>query len=583
MFDLLRLKLERTFTRRRRALGIAAVEGEQLTAWQHQADRLMELKQYAEACPLYEQILAAVPDDLYVAYQLAGALEGVGNLERAAAICERGLAMSPDQPGLLSRRGAIARRRTQYVLALETYQRLKSLHPDFQFIDAMIGDALALLGRGAEAIEAFDRALLLAPDNTQIQSDRLFILNYFNLMNREQLFEEHRKWGTAHEASLRGTWRPHRQSRDPQRRLRVGYVSPDLRHHAVAFFIEGVLRHHDHAQFEIHAFDVSPFALDTVSRRLKSFCDHWHRLGDRGDDELAETIRRQEIDVLVDLSGHTAHNRLLVFARRPAPIQAGWFGYMNTTGLSAIDYRLTDGWLDPPGESDAFYTETLFRLPSAACFQPDPESPNVGPLPALRNGFVTVASLNQWTKVTEITKDIWSQIVLRVPSARLVVVALGGDDCDVRAAILREFVARGVPGERIEVRGFRPLKQFLAFLNDVDFALDPFPYGGGTTTLQAAWMGVPTVTLQSDSELGRSTPGILGALELPELVTTDADRYICTAVALAGDSTRLAGYRAQLRERFRRSSLMDAVPLTRSVEAAYRAMWNAYCDRAHAG
>jgi predicted O-linked N-acetylglucosamine transferase (SPINDLY family) len=443
----------------------------------------------------------------------------------------------------------------------------------------MIGDVLALLGRGAEALERLDRALKRAPDNTRLQSDRLFILNYFNLLTRQELFEEHRRWGAAHEEALRHTWRPFTQTRDEKRRLRVGYVSPDFRHHAVAFFIEGVLRNHDHENFEIHAFDVSTAPEDATTARLRTHCDHWHRLGKLNDDDTSEVIRRHEIDILVDLSGHTAHNRLLVFARRSAPVQVTWFGYMNTTGLSSIDYRLTDAWLDPPGESDAFYTETLFRLPTAACFQPDSDSPDVSSAPVVRNGFFTLASLNQWTKVTPATKDMWSRILLQVPSARLLVVALGGDDPEVRNAVVDEFLARGVSYDRVKVRGYRPLRHFLASLAEVDFALDPFPYGGGTTTLHAAWMGVPTVALQTASELGRCTPGILAALGLYELVSSDPEQYIAIATALANDPSRIQQYRVQLRDRFRRSALMDAMPLTRSVEAAYRSIWTDYCAR----
>jgi protein O-GlcNAc transferase len=549
-----------------------------LRHWQCRADQLLEKKRYAEACALYERILAKVSDDLYVMYQLAGALEGAGELDRAVAICERALAVSPDQPGFLSRRAAIARRQNRYVTVLETYQRLRALHPEFELIDAMIGDAFALLGRGAEAIEAFDRALEKAPDNVDVQSDRLFILNYFGLLDRTQLFEEHRRWGASHESALSLQWRPHGQSRDAHRRLRIGYVSPDLRRHAVAFFIQGVLEHHDHANFEIFAIDVSPFAEDEVSRRLAANCDHWCRIGEKSNDEIAAYIREIGIDILVDLSGHTAHNRLLVFARRPAPIQVGWFGYMNTTGLSAIDYRFTDVSLDPPGTSQQFYTEKLFRLPSAACFQPDPGSPPVGPLPACANGYLTIASVNQWTKVTELTKDLWAGILREIPDAAFLVVARGGEDREVRSRIAAEFVGRGVSGQRLQILGFQPLRVFLAMLNGVDFALDPFPYGGGTTTLHCAWMGVPIVTLESESELGRSTPGILRALELGDLVAKDGGQYHEIAVGLAKDRPRLANYRVSLRDRFARSPLVDALPLTRSVEAAFRTMWTTYCS-----
>ena len=551
---------------------------EQLTAWQREADALLEAKQYAAARVLYERILAVVPNDLYVIYQLAGALQSAGELGAAAQVCDTGLTLSPQQAGLLSRRASIARSRGQYVLALETYQTLKSLHPEFPFIDAMIADQLALLGRGAEAVDAFNLALAANPENAQIQSDRLFVLNYFGTMTRHQIFEEHRKWGEEHESVLRAGWYIHSQSRDPDRRLRVGYVSPDLRQHAVAYFIEGVLRNHDRANFQIHAFDVSPVREDRVTLRLKQFVDQWHRLGGQSDEEIAHYIRQREIDILVDLSGHTAHNRLLVFARRPAPIQIGWFGYMNTTGLTAIDYRFTDATLDPPGHSEQFYTEKLYRLPGAACFQPDAESPEVGPLPALSNGFVTLASLNQWTKVTQETKEVWARILVSEPTTRLKVFAGGGDDQAVRERIVADFVRLGVHEARIKVTGFRPLSVFLQSLNQVDLALDPFPYGGGTTTLHSTWMGVPMIALQTDSELGRSSPAILNALGLGELVSVTTAAYFSVAAELINDIPRLARYRRELRDRFRRAGLMDAESVTRSVEAAWRDMWRRYCS-----
>ncbi len=554
-----------------------------LTSWQRKADQLLGERRYAEARVIYERILASAPENLYVLYQLAGALEGSGILDAAAAVCDRGLALSPDQPALLHRRGGIAFKKNHFVFALETYERLKSLHPDFPLIDAMIADQLASLARGTEAVAAFDRALALAPENAHLQSDRLFVLNYFGLMSRRELFEEHRRWGAAHEAQLRHLWLPHPNVRNPVRKLRIAYVSPDLRRHAVTYFIEGVLRHHDHSAFEIHVIDVSPYEEDVVTSRLRNYCDQWHRLGERNDDDIASFIRGQGIDILVDLSGHTAHNRLLVFCRRPAPIQVSWFGYMNTTGLTSIDYRLTDGGLDPPGASDAFYTEKLFRLAAAACFQPDADSPNVGALPADRNGYLTLASVNQWTKVTEATKDLWSQILTDAPSARLVVIARGGSDSGVRSSIVRDFATRGVSERRVEVIDFLPLTSFLAFLNTVDFALDPFPYGGGTTTLHSAWMGVPMIAFESDSELGRSTPGILRGLGLGELVAHDLDAYRRIAEKLVHDLPRLRTYRRELRDRFRRSPLVDALPLTRAVEDAYRKMWREYCSHYDGG
>ena len=538
-------------------------------------------KRHEQALAAFDQALALDPGHLVALYQRANAKLAASAFDAARRDCEDALARHPDQPDLLMLAGAIAAAAHDPHAALEAFERARAQRADLAGIDERIGEQLAVLGRGAEAIAAYDRALALQPDNFLLGSSRLFLLNHFGLFDRVRTFDEHRRWGERLEEAVAVRRRPHRNDRTPERRLRVGYVSPDLRNHAIAYWIEGYLTAHDPAGYEAHAFDVSPYAEDGVSRRLRGHVEHWYRCGAMSDDELADLVRGQRIDVLVDLAGHTAHHRLGAFARKPAPVQASWFGYMNTSGLATIDWRLTDAQHDPPG-SEAYYTEKLWRLPFLACFTPDPASPDPGPSPCARHGYVTFASVNNWAKVSERAKDAWAMILRAVPGARLKVIARGGEEPRTRDAVRAEFARRRVDATRIDVLPFLPLADFLAFFRDVDVALDPFPYGGGTTTLHTLWMGVPVIALEGDSELARATPATLRGVGASEFVAATIDDYVALAVAIGRAPAPLAAVRARLRDAVRTSVAMDYAGLARHVEAAFRGMWRAWCASAPA-
>lgn len=530
-----------------------------------------------EAATTFDAILARDPAHLVALYQRANARYTSGDFATARRLVDDALRRLPGQPDLLMLAGAIAASSHDPVGALELLERARAANPALAGVDERIGEQLAFLGRGVEAIAAYDRAIASQPDNVALASNRLFLLNHFGLFDRERTFDEHRRWGEKLERAVASQRRPHRNDRSPGRPLRIGFVSADLRNHPIAYWIEGYVGAHDRRNYPIEAFDVSPYQEDAVSRRLRGQFDAWHRCGALEADELADLVRRQCIDVLVDLSGHTGHHRLATFARKPAPVQASWFGYMNTSGLTTIDWRLTDAQHDPPG-SEAYYTEKLWRLPFLACFTPDPSSPEPGPAPFLRNGQVTFASANNWAKVSEGARDAWAAILREAPAARLKVIARGGEEARAIDAIRGEFARRGVEGSRIDVSPFLSMPAFLAFFRDVDVALDPFPYGGGTTTLHTLWMGVPVIALEGDSELARATPSTLRGVGAGEFVASTAARYVELAVALARDPAPLAAVRARLRDGVRTSAAMDYAGLARNVEAAFRGMWRAWCE-----
>lgn len=541
------------------------------------ADAFRENADPAGALPLYQQALQANPKSLHAMYWLATFSMEAGDLQAARQYCESGLAVDPDQVGLLLLIGNVAIRGLDPAFALHCYERVAKLDPEVPDLDALMADQYCLMGRIEEGVAAYDRAIARRPDAVILQSNRLFVLNFSKLLSPVELFEEHRRWGELHQSRARTSLQTESVTRDPEKRLRIGYVSPDFREHPVAVFFEPVLEAHDKKAFESFCFDTSPAAEDSVTARLKRSADVWQSVAHLDDQALADAIRERQIDILVDLSGHTKWNRLLMFALKPSPIQVTWLGYLNTTGLAAMDYRITDGYLDPTGETEHLHTETLFRLPHHSCFRPSPRSPAVSPLPASTTGHLTFGSMNQWPKVFDEVKDTWASLLRRVDRSRLLIVARGSQNPVFRDRIIGEFVLRGVDATRIRVL---PALDFLAFLelfSEIDLSLDPFPYGGGTTTMQSLWMGVPVVTLRGATAFARNSVGLLSEVGLKRLVARTPGDYVTAAAECAGDLVQLAEIRAGLRDRVATSCLTDALQFSGNLASAYRSMWRKYC------
>ena len=539
-------------------------------AARQRGDSSAALRQYARAAQIS-------PGNMYARYWLATCHEQTGELQLAREHCEIALGVDPTQIGLLLRLGSIAATAHDHRLALDAYLRAATVDPEIPDIDSMIGDQYCFLGRIDKGVEHFDAALRKHPGSVRLQSNRLFVLNYADLLSPSALFDEHRRWGQAHEAALHETWQPHPNSRDPERILRIGYVSGDLRDHAVSYFVEPLLAHHDPDQVEVVCFDVSQHAEDAVTRRLQSFGHSWRRVGELDDPTLAAAIKAERIDILVDLSGHTHMNRLLVFARKPSPVQATWLGYLGTTGLSSIDYRITDAHLDPPGQTEMFHTETLHRLPNASCFSARGITMEVGTLPADTNGYVTFGSLNQWSKVTPAALDAWCELLRESRHARLIVVARGAGNPTLAGEIAAEFTTRGVDAARVMIQPMTDLGGFLALLGRIDIALDPFPYGGGTTTVHSLWMGVPVVTLAGRRAFSRNAVGPVTEVGLGDLIAGTVADYVRVAAGLAGDLDRLRVMRQELRARMLASPIAMQQSFARNMESAFRQMWRRHC------
>jgi predicted O-linked N-acetylglucosamine transferase (SPINDLY family) len=392
-----------------------------------------------------------------------------------------------------------------------------------------------------------------------------------------RILAEHRQWAGKFAAPLAQEIARHQNDRTPDRRLRIGYVSPDLRLHPVGRFLLPLLAQHNHKAFEIVAYS-SVRRSDAITDRLRSYVDVWENITGLTDAEAAAKIRADRIDVLVDLSLHMAQNRMLLFARKPAPVQATWLGYVGTTGLSTMDYRLSDPHLDPPGQGDESYVEKTLRLPhSFWCYQAPDASPDVNELPALSNGCVTFGCLNNFCKVTAPTLELWASLLRQVPGSRLVIHANAGSHQEI---VRQRFVSAGVEGSRIRFVASQRMEDYFAQYGQLDLALDPFPYGGGTTTCDALWMGVPVVTLAGRTAVGRAGVSLLSNLGLPELIAQTPEQYLSIARNLAADLPRLAQLRRQLRPMMQASVLMDAPRFAAEMEAAYRQMWIAWCATA---
>lgn len=436
------------------------------------------------------------------------------------------------------------------------------------FVD--LGHVLGMADRIGEAADAFRAALALAPERADVHSPLLFSLLHDERVTPERCFAEHLAFGE----SFNATWKAHANDRNRERQLRIGFVSGDLCFHAVAHFIEPVWRAMDRSRFELWVYAVNPNE-DAVTHRLRSLVPNWRMVAGVGDAELAAVIRADGIDILIDLSGHTMMNRMLTFARKPAPLQASWIGYPGTTGLAAVDYTICDRFNAPPGRYERYYTEKFARLPSASVFQPDEQSPEVGPLPALTKGAITFGSFNRPGKLSDAVIAAWSRVLLCVPESRLLLCPVS--DAKLAKSLAERFARHGVSTERLVFQHRLTLPEYLALHNQVDIMLDTWPYAGGTTTNHAIWMGVPVVTLRGPSRAHCQGAAVMGRLELDDWVADDVNEFVRIAVTKAGDLPALATLRADLRARSQRSVWRQEDTVVRGLEAALRHMWREWC------
>ncbi|MBI5658775.1 MAG: tetratricopeptide repeat protein [Nitrosomonadales bacterium] len=530
-----------------------------------------------EAAESYRRALALRPDHAETHFHLGLVSRALDNLDEAVACYRKALALKPDYAEAYNNLGIALRVQGKPDEAIEQYHKALALKPDYAEAFSNLGSALKNQGHLDEAIEYYRRALALKPDFVDAYSNLLFSMQFSSNYSLAELFAEHLRFAAQYEAPLKPLRKAHRNSPDPQRRLKVGYVSADFYRHAAAFFIEPVLANHDKSRVEVYCY-YNNTRRDELTERIAGYADHWVPCRGLSDDQLAERIRSDGIDILVDLSGHTAGNRMLMFARKPAPLQVTYLGYPGTSGLSAMDYRITDRYADPE-ENEAYYSEKLIRLPdSLCCYRPTGDMPEVAPLPALQNGYITFGSLNNFNKVSDQCIELWSALLRAVPTSRLLMLTV--PEGTAREQLIGKFAGLGISAERLELHGKFPSREFHQMFRRVDIALDPFPVTGGTTTCETLWMGVPVIVLVGQRYISRVGYSFLSAAGLRDFAAHTHEDYIKVATRMGGNIPLLAEIHDGLRARMAASPLCGEAAFTRNLENAYREMWAKWCNAA---
>jgi predicted O-linked N-acetylglucosamine transferase (SPINDLY family) len=588
-----------------------AIQPDHAEAHNNLGNTLWGLDRLDEAIAACRRAIELKPDLAEAHNNLGNALQDAGRLDEAIDALDRAIALRPGYAAAHSNRGSLLSDLGRLDEAIDAYHRALQLQPDLaeaylnlgnarkdqrrldEAIDAYrqaialrprfaaaynnLGTASLAQGDHEEAIQAYSQLRTLRPGDAAPHSNLLLCSQYRTGVNLAELARTHAEWDECHGASLRTDGKPWKLDRNPERPLRLGFVSPDLHRHPVGYFLVRVLENLDRRLFQAVCYQ-SRAGRDDLSDRLEAAASEWHDVASLDDGALADQIHSDRIDILFDLSGHAAYHRLLVFARRPAPIQVTWLGYVGTTGLSVMDYLIADRFHVPPG-AEVHYRERVLRMPDGyVCFDPPSEAPPVGPLPALERGYVTFGSFNNLAKITPEVIALWAEIVSRLPGSRLLLAAPALDSARVQRRLSAAFAAAGADAAHVEFLGMMPRRDLLAAYNTIDLALDPFPYSGGITSCEALWMGVPVVTYPGETFAGRHSLSHLANVGLTETVATDARDYVERALRIAQDLPRLAGLRAGLRDRMARSPLCDGKRFARHFMTLLRDVWRQWCQ-----
>ena len=524
---------------------------------------------------MFAEALRHAPDQPWLLRGLALSQMACGAPDRAEVALRQALAIDPGDADALDTLGAVLGQSGRPIEAEGHHRTALPRAKQRHRVLSNLAIVLQTQGRHAEAEQCCREALAVRPDYTVAHANLLFSLNYRNDLTADAIFAEYRAWDRLHAAPLAPPDRAFAIDRSAGRRLRVGYVSADFRQHSVAWFAEPLLAAHDRTRIELFCY-AAVATPDAVTERFRAIAEHWRNIDGLDDAAVAELVRQDGIDVLVDLTGHTAGSRLLVFARRPAPVQVEYLlGHGYTSGLATMDAFLADAMLAPPG-ADALFSERLIRLPRIPlAYAPPDAMPEVTPLPATANGFVTFGYFGRTERLNDAVIAAWARILRDVPGARLMLNNLPFREPAFRDLIAARFAAQGVDRDRLELIATSPQPATWAAYGGIDIALDPFPHNAGTTTIEALWQGVPVVSLAGRPSVGRFGAMILHAVGMDDWVSADTDGYVACALAAATDLHRLAQVRATLRQRVADSPLCDAAGLARHVEAAYRALYDA--------
>lgn len=534
--------------------------------------------QLDEAEQRYRIALAERPDFREAHVNFGWLLQEMGRLEEARYHARRVLILQPDSSVGYDLLGQVAKSEGRITEATRHSRRAVELNPGSAAAWTNLGACLWNQGLHEESEQALRRALDIIPDFLPAWNNLLLMSNYRQL-DRAEVVNMHRSFGAIVRRQCGELTRHEYSSPNSERRLRIGFLSGDLRRHSVSFFLPGPLERLDRSQFQLFAY-FNHRNEDEVTWRLKPYFSKWRVVFGVGDDDVAAQIRADRIDILIDLVGHTATTRPMVLGRKPAPVQVHWIGYPNTTGLDTMDYRLTDNWADPEVEEGRYSVERLWRLPASfLCYTPPDTAPVPADPPSTEKAWITFGSFNNRAKLSPECIDLWTKVLDAVPDSRLVLKSyLGAGDIDARNELRRSFVDRGIAPERIRVLDRQDsTSDHLSAYGEMDIALDTFPYNGTTTTCEALWMGVPVVTLTGDRHAARVGSSLLNNAGLGDLVAGSVDDFVAIACELASDRQRLKNFRLALRGHLRQSRLLDKVAMGANLGFALRGMWREYC------
>ena len=530
---------------------------------------------YDEAAAVFEQVVAAHPTEFKAYANLANVLRQKQDWAGAEAAMRTAIQLNPEEPLLRSNLAEIWMATGRLGEAIQLVEDTIAKTPRVAELYTCLAGAYRRQGRLDEALDLYRRALALEPRLAATHESALFVMHCSPMLSPRALADEHRRWAERHAVPLCRTARTHANDRAPDRTLRVGYVSYDLREHPVGYFMRPVLAAHDPEQVEVVCY--AGAKSDAWTERIRPHASLWKTMDGLGNAELAHLIEEDRIDILVDLAGFTAHNRLLAFARKPAPVQVSWLGYFNTTGMRAMDYLIVDSQIAPPEEEAPFVEEPL-RIPGCyLTYEIPPDAPAVAPPPCQERGFVTYGCFNNLSKIGKHVVPVWAEILRHNSSARLVLKNHNLADDASRRFYWRQFEQCGIAPERVDLLGPSPRAELLAFYSQIDIALDPFPYNGGTTSCEALAMGVPVITLRGDRFVSRVGSTILHNGNLADCIAHTPAEYIDKAAEMGCNPERLAEMRTGMRTRLAASTLCDTVGFTRRLESAYRQIWQHWC------
>jgi predicted O-linked N-acetylglucosamine transferase (SPINDLY family) len=534
--------------------------------------------QVTEAVSCYKRSLRHNPDCAQTYYNLANALQDTDEAAEAVWLYQKALKLNPNWPEAYNNLGTVYQNLGMLSEAIAGFQKALDMRPDYAEAFNNLGIVYRNQGRIKEAISCYRAALQNKPQYSECHSNLVFGLNYDPNVDQKDIFTQACQWWTQHGLPAADKF-VHDNTRDPNRRLKIGYVSADFRRHPVGFFFLPLVNAHDHDGFEVFCYtDIKQ--PDELTDQIKTAADHWCSTLGLSDADMAEKIHADQIDILIDLAGHTANNRLLVFARKPVPLQVNWLGYVNTTGMPVMDYRISDRIVDPEPDGSSFHSETIIRLENGFfCFAPPQNSPPVGDLPARKLGHITFGCFNNLTKINKDVIALWSQIMHRLPGSHLRLMAKPLADPSTRDRYLTLFQTNDISSDRIEMLTYTPsYYDYLKQYTQIDIGLDTYPHNGHTTTCDSLWMGIPVITLRGDRYASRMGASVLTRLKLQGFVAETEEAYLQKAVNLAADLDRLQELRLGMRKRVTSSPIYDSKRFANEMESALREIWRVWCQ-----